>query len=785
MRIKNIFCWILLLTGTILYAQEKNVRIQHFDEDDGFPQSYVQGMLQDSTGYVWIATWDGLYRYDSYRFQSFKARPGDNCPLKMNRITWIEESPAHDGIVCRSGEQFYLFDKNTQQFSIYNNKVEPRMYRAPKDVSGRIRELPQYRDIEHRIELIDHQKGVWVYSNRGLERITTVHTPIQTVKRSTASEEFVRGLYEDKAHHLWVADKNGYVTISSDQSSLRWLTQDGKLTATPSRFGSSIYTILEDSKGRFWLGSKPDGLFLLTPKGDGYSVSHFTHDENNRYSISSNNVYDIIEDRQHRILIATYDGGLNILDGERFIHAGNELKQYPKEAYVCRCLIETKDGTLLIGTDYGLYTANITTNYSETVFHANLRHPDKEWSLSNNYVMNMIETRQGDIFIATSGGGTDRIISRQLLNDTIHFTHYSTLNGLVSDQDMSLAEDGKGRIWIVSEASLSCLDATGAVTNYTKSFFEGGYAFSEVMPVLTSDGQLVFGTSQGILTFHPDKTTKSSFIPNIALNYADDVTLERGQGDFYIHFTTLDYNKNEDIVYAYRMEGVDSDWHYTKANELNYVGLKPGDYTLHLRSTNGDGVWVDNEHTIRIHRLATFNETIYAKLLYAILLMVLAICVFEIIRYIRKLQQEIKDVRLTSNEKIAILGERIKELLPITEDVKEIHEAEENLSNEDRLFAQKLKSYIETNIHNADLSVIDMANEMNVSRTVLYLRMKHIFDSTPNNYLLNTRINYAKTLLLEPGSRVSEVAFKSGFSDPKYFSRCFKKLTGKLPKDYK
>ena len=79
---------------------------------------------------------------------------------------------------------------------------------------------------------------------------------------------------------------------------------------------------------------------------------------------------------------------------------------------------------------------------------------------------------------------------------------------------------------------------------------------------------------------------------------------------------------------------------------------------------------------------------------------------------------------------------------------------------------------------------MDLAREMNVSRTLLFVRMKKIFDSSPNNYLLNMRINHAKELLGVKGVRVSDVAYQCGFSDPKYFSRCFKKLTGYLPKDY-
>ena len=114
-----------------------------------------------------------------------------------------------------------------------------------------------------------------------------------------------------------------------------------------------------------------------------------------------------------------------------------------------------------------------------------------------------------------------------------------------------------------------------------------------------------------------------------------------------------------------------------------------------------------------------------------------------------------------------------------------IREENEELNNEDRQFAYKLKTFVEQNMSNSELSVLDIAQAMNISRTKLFARTKQIFDSSPNNYVLNSRINYAKRLLLEPESRVSEVAFKCGFSDPKYFSKCFKTATGKTPSEYK
>lgn len=72
-----------------------------------------------------------------------------------------------------------------------------------------------------------------------------------------------------------------------------------------------------------------------------------------------------------------------------------------------------------------------------------------------------------------------------------------------------------------------------------------------------------------------------------------------------------------------------------------------------------------------------------------------------------------------------------------------------------------------------------------MSRSLLYLQTKRIMGSTPNNLIIEKRMAYAIKLLSDPGTNISDVAYRCGFSDPKYFTRCFKKATGLAPSDYR
>lgn len=782
-----LICLCVPLAASITH--DNDIRIQHFGESDGFSEALVQHMIQDRQGYIWLATWDGLRRYDGYRFETFKTRPGDNCPLETNRISYLAED-GNGNIICGSNEKFYLFNTQSHRFEIYNKKVKTKVYHASEAVKKLVAQIKDYENIEVHILLTDRQQGIWTYTHRGLERLSQTSQTARTQKIAQQGEEVVSALLTDRQNQLWAADKNGYIRISRKGTPMRWLATDGTLHTTPVCFGNAAYCLYEDSKGIVWIGAKPGGLFRLTPANGRFIVKRFVPDEYDAYSINNESVYGIAEDTEHRLIIATFGGGMNIgiqqTDGSmRFVHCGNQLKIYPKDGLRSRCVWLLSDGTALLGTNDGLYTVSLNEPYEKMHFYVNRRQPDRASSLSNNYVMEILQTRKGEFFLATSGGGTEKILSRKLLSDTIRFQHYSVSEGIASDMNQTLAEDRDGSLWIVSAGSLSLLNtSTGVATNYWRLLSDAGEVFTEATPALLSDSSMVLGTTQGTLTLHPQQMAKSRFVPKIVFDCEKEIRLSPDERDINIRFAALDYNKNEEIVYAYRMEGIDQKWRYTRNNEINYASLAPGTYTLHVKSTNGDGVWVDNEETIVLHRAAHFNETPWAWMLYGLLTALLIFIVGATVKYIRMLQRELKDTRLTSKEQIELLGAQLKQLLPITEDVKEIHEEDGQLSHEDRQFANRLKDFVTKNIDNASLSVMDMAQAMNVSRTVLFVRMKHIFDSSPNNYLLNTRINYAKRLLSESSTRVSDVAYRCGFSDPKYFSRCFKKLTGMLPKEY-
>jgi ABC-type sugar transport system substrate-binding protein/AraC-like DNA-binding protein len=98
-------------------------------------------------------------------------------------------------------------------------------------------------------------------------------------------------------------------------------------------------------------------------------------------------------------------------------------------------------------------------------------------------------------------------------------------------------------------------------------------------------------------------------------------------------------------------------------------------------------------------------------------------------------------------------------------------------------FITRFKEVVESRLENSELSVEDLAADMNLSRVQLYRKVKSVTGSTPVELLRTARLNRAYRLLMTTDRSVSEIAYQVGFTAPSYFTKCFKEAYGMLPGD--
>lgn len=785
MRIHIFF--ITLILSLMLVDVNASTSIKHFTESDGLPQSLITCVTQDSKGYIWISSWNGLSRYDGYSFSNFKARQGDNCPLITNRIYFIRETKGGD-ILCKCPDGYYLFKTNEKKFVALKNKKTDKgdRFRPTPQQTAIISSLPEYKDIETRILYKDRQGGYWIYTHRGLDRLFFGKEKVGPTKFSHHGEEVIRSLFCDKENRIFIADKNGFVRICTTKGlPIGYLTKNGNISKTRMSFGASVYSMLQDSHGFLWIGTKPNGLLRLRESKDGsFSVKSFTQKANSN-SISCNNVYAIKEDPSGRILVGTFNGGLNIIenpwsDSPKFINRNHGL-QFPKEANSIYDMLLTPDSTLLLATNHGIFTAHIDKNVQKIRFLQNKRIPADPLSISNNQAMALLRSNDGTIYVATYGGSLNIIEKESLHTHHLKFSALTTENGMMSDVVLNMCEDAQGMIWLVSEYCLMKYNPKKrSFTNYSESLFTGHFSFSEAKPLYVSESHTIFfGTTQGALTINEKTIRKSNFVPKILFDVPSHIELSPQEKSLRISFAAIDLNKNEHIQYAYMLEGVDTHWMYTTENHINLSNIPAGTFRLKIKSTNGDGIWCDNETFVTIHRTPYFNERPIAWMLYGGLILIACVLSFRLYRYIRRLQNEIKTLKLSAGEKMEYIKVRVADMID--------HNAKEPANTdsiESSTFRSKVEKIVLEHLSDTDLNVDFIAKEMCTSRSSLYIIMKKELDCTPNNFILDIRLNAARQMLLEKKSlNVSEVAYRCGFSDPKYFSRCFKKAMGVTPSE--
>ena len=665
----------------------------------------VRELYRDKTGNIWIFTdQPGITRLN---MQTGEKRPylspsQSSYQYEFKNHRFIGESKEGTLWTVPVDGEFCYYDRHSDQLKLFYTDPE-----RPGSLFA-----PYVRNC-----YIDHQGNFWITNNWGIDKISFFPQNYHLLPIDNSLE--IRALLVDKQQRLWVADKKGYIRIYNDNKELiGYLSPNGKISKNKTSFSGNVYCFLENEKGEIWIGTKRTGLFLLRKKDENsYIIQQYSHHPENEYSLSNNSVYSIYQDKRGHIWVGCFGGGLNLLsptkdNGIRFIHSGNQLKNYPMNASKIRHISETSNGVILIGSTNGLLTFSSTFDQPEEIkFYQNIRIPDIASSLSSNDVMDIYTDSRKNMYVLTFTGGVNQIISDDLLNENIRFKTYTTKNGLASDLVLSMTEDSQKNLWIISENMLSIFNAEqGTFNHFGNKFLQQEFKFSEAAPVLDTKQHLLLGTNKGIMGIAPGQMKKSPYIPRIVFNglkiqgnpkliSIDDLNelqLRPSERNITFQFAAIDYVNPEEINYAYRLEGLEEEWNDAdKSRSATYSNLPPGEYQFQIRSTNSDGIWTDNTRTLAIKVLPTFWETYWAWLFYLILFIILTSTIVYILFYIYRLRHQVDIEQQVSNIKLRFFTDISHELRTpltlITSPVTEVleHESLSHIGRENLILVRK------------------------------------------------------------------------------------------------
>lgn len=549
----------------------------------------------------------------------------------------------------------------------------------------------------------DRQGNLWVCTHsKGLEKITFRTTPFQMLSPVPQNYESlsndVRALFEDDEHNLWVGVKDGLIRVYNDRMEYKgYLTEGGRIAKDGLPMKGVTYAITQDKERVLWIGTKGKGLVRAERQGDHYLLTRYQHRSDDIYSLSNDNIYSIHQDPKGRIWIATYGGGLNYMDQDRngkiiFINHQNNLKAYPIDlCYKVRFITSDSKGNMWVGTTSGALSFNSSfTNPEDIVFHRHSRISGDVHSLSNNDVHYVLPTRQGETYFATFGGGLNRLISLDATGKA-RFHSYTRQEGLPSDVLLSMREDLHGHLWISTENGISkFIPQEQRFENYEDERITFPVRFNEAASVKSYEGRLLYGTANGIFYFLPDSTHKSEYVPHVVFSrlvvgnetvipapkglltrILDETTrlvLSHRENVFTIHYAALDYRDSENIQYAYKLDGFEDEWSYVdKRRTATYTNLPKGHYVFRVKSTNADGVWVENERSLDITVEPSLWETPMAYFGYFLLVILLILITVYILFTIYRLKHEVSVEQQVSDIKLRFFTDISHELrTPLT-----------------------------------------------------------------------------------------------------------------------
>lgn len=473
---------VLTPINKLSYAQSKNLIFNNINIEQGISQSTIEDIFQDSEGYIWLGTNDGLNRYNGYEFKIYNYEEYQNS-ISHNGITDITEDK-YGNIWVNTVSGVNKINKKTEKISNYteiNGKIKEDSTTeiiVTKDnniLVGTYEGLNIYNAKEDRFDIILEQKdgilssciysidedingNIWIGTELGLNKLSKDFKVLETYTS------------ESEIYNIFCDDENGFVWAGSDSSGLlkidtktkevkQYINNIEDLNSLPA---NQVGAIIRDSKGNLWVGTT-NGLARYNEKNDSFDVyKNKVYDKN---SLVYNDVRSIIEDREGVLWVGTYSG-ISIFDTEssiKYYNAGLDDGYLLSENMV-HGIYEDDEGYLWVGSrTKGVNIIDRENNTSKSI------------NMENNNVIqsnsiNDITVYKDFIFVATDAG----VLKINKKENTIQ--NYNLEDGLIGENVKDIFVCDKNYLWIGSTNGLNLLDIENdKIIDMTDYVDEGSY----------------------------------------------------------------------------------------------------------------------------------------------------------------------------------------------------------------------------------------------------------------------------------------------------------------------
>lgn len=469
-----LFAFIALFRYEAFAMKDTNINFQSLTIDNDLSQSLAEYIYQDSNGYIWVGTNDGLNRYNGNEFKVYKNIKNDENSISNNMISSIVEDNNKNLWIGTDGG-LNKMDLNTGNITRYLVSDEDKLYSNTV-----VDEL-----------LIDSKGRFWVCTISGLNLYDSENDTFIKVADEYLKNKGLQDIIEDHEGNLWIATRDGLFKYNHDMKTVKAFYHDENNENTISE--NNVFSIYYSNK-KLWIGTKIGGLNVIDLED--YSIKKYTHDEENEKSIPSNLIRDIVRDRDGNVWLAT-DQGLAIFDesDETFYTYKSNSDKYSICDDNIVNLYQDRLGVMWIGTFGG-----ISKFYINKDFKVYRNEPHDNNSLSSSSVCGIYEDDEGLVWVGTFNSGINSI---NTANDNVERFYSNVNKNSLSSNRIKDITGIENEIWIATDNGLNKYDKnTREFTIYKKTEDENSIVNNEIRVVyIDKEGLLWIGTRGGISTF--------------------------------------------------------------------------------------------------------------------------------------------------------------------------------------------------------------------------------------------------------------------------------------------
>ncbi|MFV8325289.1 two-component regulator propeller domain-containing protein [Flavobacterium sp. ZS1P14] len=472
---------LVLLLGFSITGFSQDYPIKFLDISDGLSNNSVVTIYQDSDGFMWFGTYDGLNRYDGYNFKVYRNRINDKNSLSFNTIYYIE-GDSKKNIWVGGANGACVFDRKKAVFHpveyVVSNNNKPKIL---KDIIHQIRSLSK-----ERVLIASQNLGLLIFENGSF---IGKKIPLEGIKNANSKYDYdATGIENDlKNNFCWVYVRNvGICKYNFDSKKLKvvsplsmdvkcmklslngnlWLgTDEGLYLFDPkSSLLSENYFlnkctvthILIDKKKEMWLTTDGCGIYKVT--GENKKAIAYNTTKGNQL-VKSNSIWSLYEDVAGNKWIGTLRGGISMIGNNPKYFKNikyNTKNNDPAENFILS-FCEDEKNNVWIGTDgaglkYWDRKNNKYTTYSNSA--------NSSSKITSNFITSIVRDDTNEIWLSTWAGGVNRI---NPVNNTIsHFSCYNSFTKQTEKNIWFVYKDSKGTIWAgaTNEGALYVFDRT-------------------------------------------------------------------------------------------------------------------------------------------------------------------------------------------------------------------------------------------------------------------------------------------------------------------------------------